>query len=366
MLRSGCGENLMITLYRKNALGIGTWSIWNEGNIIKIAHSSTLEGSKIHHSETVHEGKQSRTLEQQVQHRIASRVSKQKDKGYIEDVEAAATQLLNQLGFEVPMLAQTYKGQDLSKGEYVQRKLNGLRCLAVNDGGVITMYSRKGKVFEHLHEIRKELLHLIPEGETFDGELYHHGTSLQTIQSWAKRRQTDTLKITYVMYDMMDKVNGFGHRIETLNNAMSDFKEAGHIPQRIAVLATKRIYTQEELDESFVKARKAKFEGLIVKIDGIPYENGKRSKSNLKVKDVFSTEAICTAVTISEKGNPVCEFTWHNGKKFGASPPGGDAEKLHVLQNPSLYIGRPATIEYRELTDDDIPFHAVATNWRED
>lgn len=366
MLCSRFGENLMITLYRKNALGIGTWSIWNEGSTIKIAHSSTLEGAKILHEEVVNVGKQSRTLEQQVQHRIASRISKQKDKGYTEDLELAATQLLNQLGFEVPMLAQKYKGQDLSKGAFIQRKLNGLRCLAVNDGGVITMYSRKGKVFEHLHEIREELLHLIPEGETFDGELYHHGTSLQTIQSWAKRRQSNTLKISYIMYDIIDKVNGFGSRIEILNNAMNDFKNAGHIPKRINVLPTKKIYTQEELDESFAKAIAAKFEGLIVKIDDIPYENGVRSRSNLKVKEAYSTEAICTAVTVSEKGNPVCEFTWHNGKKFGASPPGGDAEKLHVLQNPSLYIGRPATIEYRELTDDDIPFHAVATNWRED
>lgn len=365
MLHKRCGD-VMINLYRKNALGIGTWSIWNEGSTIVIAHSSTLDGSKIIHKEVVNIGKQSRTLEEQVQHRIASRVSKQKDKGYIEDVELAATQLLNQLGFEVPMLAQTYKDQDLSKGEFIQRKLNGLRCLAVNDGGVITMYSRKGKVFEHLHEIREELSHLIPEGETFDGELYHHGTSLQTIQSWAKRRQNDTLKIKYVMYDMMDKVNGFGHRFQTLSNAMDDFRRAGHEPKRIAILATGRVYNKSELDEAFAKARAAKFEGLIVKIDGIPYENGKRSKSNLKVKDVFHSEAICTAIHISEKGNPVCELTWYNGKKFGASPPGGDADKALVLKNPEKYIGRPVTIEYRELTDDNVPFHAVATNWRED
>lgn len=352
------------TLYRKNALGIGMWSIWNEENVIKISHSSTLDGAKIQHEEIVHVGKQSRSLLEQVQHRIASRISKQKDKGYVEDVELAAKSLLNQLGLDVPMLAQTYKGQDLSKGAHIQRKLNGLRCLATKQDGKIIMYSRKGKPFTALHEIAKELDHLINEGETFDGELYCHRTSLQRIQSWAKRRQKDTLHLSYYIYDYMDDQD-FVDRLAKIDHAFNSLAERGIEYAYISKLPTKLISTKAELDDAMLKARAAGFEGLMVKLNGYEYENGKRSASILKVKDVFSDEAICTDIVLSEKGNPVLWLSW-NGHKFKASPPGGHSDWQNAYNNKDKYIGSRVTFEYREITDDGVPFHAVATAWRID
>ena len=37
------------TLYRKNALGVGIWSIWSEGFDIIMSHASTLEGAQVQH-----------------------------------------------------------------------------------------------------------------------------------------------------------------------------------------------------------------------------------------------------------------------------------------------------------------------------
>lgn len=350
----------MITLYRKNAYGVGIWSIWNEGFEIVISHATTLDGAQTQHREIVLEGRQSRDREEQVQFRIASRVSKQKDKGYTDDLEKASTSVLNQLGLDVPMLAQNFDPvKHKFKHAHIQRKLNGLRCLATKQDGKIVLYSRRGKAFEALHEIANELQNVLQEGQTFDGELYHHGTSLQTIQSWTKRRQPNTLKIKYIVYDCIEDLE-YEDRYNILQSAFDTACKA-----YVLLHATKRVVALDEINEAFAKARSAKFEGLMVRLPGYFYECGKRSKSLLKLKDLESDEGICIGVHTSEKGNPVISISW-NGKEFNSSPPGNHRQRDIVLFNPEKYIGRRVTFEYREITDDGIPFHAVATAWRDD
>lgn len=355
----------MITLYRKNAYGIGIWSIWSEGFEIKISHATTLDGQQVQHSEFVTSGKQSRSQAEQVAFRIASRVSKQKDKGYVEDIEKATGQVLNQLGLDVPMLANSF---DETKHKitvaYIQRKLNGLRCLATKQNGEVILYSRRGKAFTALDEIKALMHEILSEGQTFDGELYCHGASLQTIQSWAKRRQKDTLKLQYVVYDCIDDLD-FESRYEIIALAigLATAKVQGF--KYVSVLAMKCVNTLDEINESFIKARAAKFEGLMIRLPDFGYECGKRSKSLLKMKDVYSDEGICTNVFSSEKGNPVITISW-NGKSFNASPPGSHSQRDKVLFNSEKYIGARVTFEYRELTDDGLPFHAVAVAWRMD
>lgn len=356
----------MITLYRKNAYGVGIWSIWSEGYDVVISHATTLDGAQVQHRENVKEGKQGRTREEQVQFRIASRVSKQKDKGYTDDLEKASTQTLNQLGLDVPMLANTFdKVKHKISYAHIQRKLNGLRCLATKQNGEVILYSRRGKAFLSLHEIKVSMSLILEEGQTFDGELYCHNTSLQTIQSWVKRRQPKTQSIQYVIYDCIEELE-FADRLEIIQSTVKTAMELhGDQIQKVAVLATKRITTVEEIDEAFAKARAAKFEGLMIRLPGFDYECGKRSRSLLKLKDVASDEGICTNIFLSDKGNPVMTINW-NGHNFNATPPGSHSDRDMALLNKDKFIGSRVTFEYREVTDDGIPFHAVATAWRFD
>ena len=347
------------TLYRKNAYGIGIWSIWNEGNVIVVSHATTLQGAQVQHHEVVTSGKQSRPLDEQVQFKIKGRISKQLDKGYTPDLEAASAAALNQLGLDVPMLANSFDESKLTNTAHIQRKLNGLRCLATKQNGEIILYSRRGKAFAALKSIREALNDIIHEGETFDGEIYRHKTSLQTIQSWAKREQPSTDLLTYVVYDYMSE-DDFEDRYNTLKIRFENFES-----DRVKLLATKKVNSKIEIFEAFAKARSASFEGLMIRLPNYGYENGKRSKSLLKLKEVFSDEGICKAVHPSEKGNPVITILWQH-KTFNATPPGTHRARNDVLLNADKYLGRRITFEYRELTDDGLPFHAVAVNWRED
>ena len=348
----------MITLYRKNALGIGIWSIWSEGNKITVSHSSVIGGNQIQHHETVKEGKAGRSLAQQIQSRIDSRVSKQRDKGYVEDADQAAQGAFNQLGLIPPMLAQVYKGSTGGRKAWIQKKLNGLRCLITRQDGELIAYTRRGKPLRAIIEILEEADKFVQEGMTVDGELYVTNTSLQTIQSWVKRRQVDTGRVLYVMYDQIDH-QGFEDRHDALLdcvNSVGPFKRCRVLP--------KIAYINEEVRAiEFEKTRSAGFEGLMVRLDDYGYESNKRSASLLKDKDKFDTEVVVKDIILSEKGNPVCVVNYE-GKTFKLSPPGTHIERMKAYENRGNHIGKLLTIEYREFTDDGIPFHAVATEWR--
>lgn len=350
----------MITLYRKNALGIGTWSIWADGATIYIAHSSTLDGSPVHHTEVVQRGCQGRSIEEQVQSRVRSRISKQRDKGYVESLDEAAKGAFNQLGLLPPMLAQVYQGHEATNRKaWIQRKLNGLRCLITRQDGELIAYSRRGKPITSITEILEEAGKFVSEGDTVDGELYSHGTSLQTINSWVKRRQHMTGKIQFVMYDQMSS-DTFADRHDELIDKVKSYEF-----KRVLVLPKYEYVNEKERRDKFDTARAKGFEGLMIRLDGYGYESNKRSASLLKDKAVFDTEVIVKDIVLSDKGNPVC-ICDYNGKEFRTSPPGSHPERMAAYQNKHQYIGTRLTVEYREMTDDGVLFHCVGTAWRRD
>lgn len=350
----------MITLYRKNALGIGMWSIWADGDTMRIAHSSTLDGASIQHQETVQRGCQGRSIDEQVQSRIRSRVSKQRDKGYVESIDEAAKGAFNQLGLIPPMLAQVYRGNETERNvAWMQRKLNGLRCLITRQDGELIAYSRRGKRLINIYEILEEADKFVSEGDTVDGELYSHGTSLQTINSWVKRRQSLTGKIQLIMYDQVSS-DSFSDRHDELLDMVK-----GHEFKRVLVLPKIKYVDEESRQFAFDNARAKGFEGLMIRLDGFGYESNKRSASLLKDKAVFDTEVIVKDIVLSDKGNPVCVCDYQ-GKELRMSPPGSHGERMLAFENKSKHIGTRLTIEYREMTDDCIPFHAVGVNWRKD
>lgn len=350
----------MKTLYRKNALGIGVWSIWSEADTIYIAHSPVIGGAMIQHSEVVLQGRQGRSIEEQVQSRINSRISKQRDKGYVDSADDAAKGAFNQLGLTPPMLAQVYGGSTGGRPAWLQKKLNGLRCLITRQDGQLIAYTRRGKQLSAITEILEEADKFVQEGMTVDGELYIHGTPLQIIQSYVKRRQANTGKILYVMYDQMD-----GGRFSDRHDALLGAVKAVEGLKRCHVLPKIEYVDEETRAVEFAKARENGFEGLMVRIDMYDYEPNVRSASLLKDKAKFDTEVIVKDIVLSDKGNPVCIVDYKD-KEFRLSPPGSHADRFKAYENRTKHIGQLLTIEYREFTNDGIPFHAVATNWRVD
>lgn len=115
-----------------------------------------------------------------------------------------------------PMLLGLYKYQDKQTEKqmefpcYIQRKYDGLRCVAVVTPERVVLQSRGQCEYTNLQHINR-YIHLITKdiqtdqsGTSvffLDGELYSHGLSLQKINSLIKNEKSDTSCIQLRVFD---------------------------------------------------------------------------------------------------------------------------------------------------------------------
>lgn len=347
-----------VSLYMKDNLGaIREWRIWAEDNCIFIEYGQK-GGAMIRQIEEVDRGKAARTLDEQMMSRMASRISKQKDRGYSNNINDAQNKPVNQLGLKKPMLAKVFGDTRVTsfKDTYIQPKLDGNRCLIANIDGNLIPYSRNGKEIKYIKHILDDIY--IPEGSIIDGELYCHGESLQTIVSWIKREQPNNLKIKYHAYDIITEDEmPFKERNQILNRIQ--------VGDNVSIVETHKVSSIEECVDYFKLYRKNDYEGAIIRLDGYAYEDGKRSSSILKMKEFFDDEFVVVDVNPSKDGWGILNCKTKEGIQFSVTAPGSIPEKTEILKNKHKYIGREVKVEYTNITADKKPFHPVAICFRD-
>lgn len=356
----------MLTLYRKNSLGIGTWRIWWHGMTqhrctLSYAHAVVEGASEVLHSDEVTLNQSGRDIQAQVELEMNSRISRMLDKGYKYSRDEAAAGSTNQMGLLNPMLAQALsKMPKLSFDQaHVQPKLDGHRCLITNVDGDIVAYSRKGKPILTIPHILNDFKWLTP-GRTVDGELYIHGMKLQMISSLIKRHQVDSVRLRYHWYDFVDH-RPFDQRLAVMEKAA--FKAD---MRHVDLVDTFKVTSMEQVFKLFRHFREIGYEGAMLRLAIAGYEDNKRAKQLIKVKEREDCEVTVLGATPSKDRWAVLRVRMDNGKEFDTSAPGSVPEKIQVMENIASYIGRRLTIEYAMLTNDGIPFHAVATRWHEE
>lgn len=345
------------TLYYLGANNaIYEWSIHVEDNELVIQHGQQ-NGAKVCNREEIARGKGGRSLYGQIASRLRSRINTQKLKGYKETVEEARLGRTNELNLPKPMLAQPLnkvKNVDILDC-FVQYKYDGNRCLITRQGSEVLAYSRKGKVIDSVTHILKDVD--IPEGVVLDGELYAHGVPLPTIRSWISRKQPNTEKIRYHLYDAILPLE-YKHRLK--------FIESLKLGNTIRMAPTKLFRACESgLSSLMDQSREQGYEGLILRAPGTGYEVGKRSKSLIKVKAFLDAEFVVDDLYLSEKGVPMALCVVDDTKTFDIVLPGSYEDKMRQYHAREQFIGRVLTVEFSQWTPDGIPFHAVAKAWRE-
>lgn len=352
----------MIKLFRKHKINIGLWMIWSDADVIYYSHG-VIDGAMNTHTEKVELNQSGRSLAEQIELQINSRVSRMLDKGYKYSLEDAMNSPTNQLGLLRPMLAMSLdKVNNINaRGAMLQRKLDGHRCLITRDGDDVIAYSRQGKIIDTIDHILEPIKSRIPDGVTIDGELYFHGEQLQTIASWIKRKQQNTSLLKFVAYDLISK----DFYTERLKELQSILPREIH-PKRVVVLGAVPYTTEESMWNYFGDCKERGFEGAMLRLAGYGYEDGSRSKSLIKIKSRHDEEFKVISVRPSKDGWAILECEIKPGLTFDVSAPGSVPEKTRVLIESEKYIGRLVTVEYANLTKDGKPFHAVATRWRVD
>lgn len=354
-----------VKLYKVDKTGSErVWSIKIKDNEI-IINYGVLGGAMQIQSEDVPTGLGGRTHDQQLISRVKSRINKQLDKGYNKTLEDAHKNIgKDASGNLKPMLAQPIKrisSIDWASA-FCQPKYDGHRMMVEVQDGVARAYSRLGKAITSVPHILEPLSNLA-SGTVLDGELYHHGTPLQTIASWVKRNQPESANLVYIVFDVVHSAP-FIERYNSIQMMLQSRVLEDH--PHIQVAETGKINSMEFVGPNLRHQIDKGYEGLILRHSTAGYEVGARSRSLIKVKQMFDGEFKCVNIRESADGWAILDCVDSEDRRFGVSAPGTMEDKREVLYNANQYIGRFVTVEYSMLTKDKIPFHPVATRWRED
>lgn len=359
-------------LYKNNTTGTGWWKISlgqdRPGFVIEYAKSDTAKAvSKFHPTVAKNINRANQTTAwEQAELEAESKWRKQLDRGYSVERPAEGSRPTNTLGLLKPMLATPFekiKPETIDwDNAYVQPKLDGHRAM-FKDG---VLYSRQGKEINLPHIVEAivsaglDHLHL-------DGEIYWHGRTLQEIGSLIKRPREESLALNYWFYDVVS---------DEPYSVRSTVFEVAEIPAGNTALEptpTYRVGSQERLKELHTKFKELGYEGTILRHGTTGYEDDKRSRNLIKVKDYDEAEF---KIVSGKLGVPyqsegveyqccvyVCEC---EGGTFDVTAPGTMQEKDTAWRNLDDAIGQMLTVKFWNFSKDRVPQQPVALRIRED
>ena len=285
---------------------------------------------------------------------------RKKDSGYVEDKDKIPS---TSDGLFLPMLAHRYDKHSakITFPCWVQPKLDGVRMLARKENGVVTMWSRKGKVIDIPDKINAQLCLMLEDGQCTDGELYVHGWTFQRIISAVKKKRDDTDLLEYHIYDSPHSTLAFEDRVPKRGIQATEYpaycKRWGK-SENIKFAATYDVENQEEFNVYEGMMVQQGYEGMMVRNKNSAYKYKHRSYDLQKVKRFVDDEfEIIGGKDGSgrEAGLVVYKCITSGGFEFDVRPRGTHEERAHVFNNLNDYIGKYLTVRYQELTDDGIP-----------
>ncbi len=373
------------TLYKRDSKGkVRVWRVEigrsedNEQSGYRVI-SGLEDGKKVESewkmTERKNEGRANETNPfQQAQSEVEALYTRQKEKGYFEDLKQIDT-------FDTfkPMLAEKYKDAEkkkkLPRRKFAQPKLDGLRCnimLEETDDYIrVEAFSRNAKPYATVDHIKNLLWKFFDRNPdlVLDGELYNHELKDDFNQIASLARKTKPTpeelaegyeKIQYHVYDLFDPSipeAPFEQRSKMLKTIVDEINDP-----RVVFVETVEVETLEELDELYGRWLEEGYEGQMVRAN-TPYEQD-RTWALLKRKEFIDEEFKVVAVE-EGKGN------WSGAvKKFvletadGVQFKAGVRGKKEVLQQ-LLLVAPPdwATCRYFKPPVDSLPRFGVVTDW---
>lgn len=260
---------------------------------------------------------------------------------------------------------KTQKKVNWNDGWQVSRKLDGCRCICIIDNnGEPKFFSRSGKEFLTLDNLKPELRALNLSNMVFDGEICmldeNGDEDFQNIIKEIKRKDHTIENPYYWMFDFLtlkefqDKTSltTFNERINNLYNIVED----GH--QFIGVL--EQLDCDDEVFSRMMEmSKEGGWEGLMLR-KNTTYK-GKRSDEILKVKQMYDEEYIVVGVEndiqrVIVDGEEVSELMLkniiieHKGNPVQVGSGFNHEQRRHYFQNPNEIIGKQVTIQYFEET----------------
>jgi len=358
------------TLYKRNTNdSTQFWTIEHNEKSYWTFTGKYPDGEVIKSAPTWVTAKGSKTLQEQVESEVASKIKKQIDKKYVSDLKEIDLADSRLDGYE-PMLAHVYQDhkEKIKFPCAIQPKLDGLRCIMTKDG----MFSRKRKRYtscQHIWDELKPFFAKFPNA-ILDGELYTHlykndfGKICSAVKKSAEKASSEDLKlqskIEYWVYDTpkinkLDEDSPFIERYSSMATELSFLRHVKVVPTIF------NIKNEDELVEAKVKFIGDGFEGGMARNINMKYEN-KRSYNLLKLKDMMDAEFEIIGI---EEGNGklkdaaasfICKMPADQKggiRTFNCKMRGTDERLKEIWKDKDSYIGKVLTVKYQNLTDKD-------------
>ncbi len=347
---------------------------------------------------TVERGKATRNMWEQVMLEAKHLVKEKLDKGYKEiekdPDECTESELISILGEVVtnqdnipkPMLAKqadkVTNTKIFNKEWLASRKIDGLRCLIyMGKDNKLHTASRGAMNYDAaMYEIlnHSDLIKIFKNnpGLIMDGEAYHHGYTLQQLNSIARTQKTakDLDILQFYWYDIVDVNSTFDERW----SYMQDIKDQYNL-----IFDPEKEFKREELRIQFVPQIEVTgwdnmmklhnqyvaegWEGLVIRDPERPYKPNGRTNDMIKIKCYKSDEFLITGYELGLRGNEDMVFTLvtKEGKPFKAKPHGDRAQKNWYVNNfDSECLNHYATVKYFYMSDDNVPLQPSVSNIR--
>jgi DNA ligase-1 len=379
----------MKTLYQKTNTGaIQEWSIavvteneyptilttWGQVNGAKQTTTDIIKSGK-------NEGKANATSAlEQAQKEALARWVKQKKKGYVESIESAQTGEVDSdvvLGGIEPMLApnKSYpKDSELQKRIefpcFIQPKLDGMRCIAVIENGVCTLWSRTRKPINtvpHIVASLEERFKATSGRLIFDGELYNHVLcdDFEELISILRKDEPDQegkyKQIEYHVYDTVMSMN-FSARSTVVKDSLKNL-------QHVVIVPTCECLTLEDLDKEYIAFCELGYEGAMARNGSSPYEEGKRSVHLQKMKPFQDDEFPIIGINEGrgKDAGTVATFTCltHDGKEFYPRLKATYKYRTELFNDETLWKGKKLTVTLKRYTADGIPYLPIGKTIRD-
>lgn len=284
--------------------------------------------------------------------------------------------LITNFSYVKPMLAETYYSEitdpestissiksnipslnEFKEGYILEPKIDGVRCIFSKEGP----FSRKGDSIIGVPHIVKDLNLFFKENPDviLDGEIYNHNLEFNIINGTVRRNpKEDTAgqklvraSLNYFVYDVVNELDYIERRL--LINSYFEQYSFSYL-KNLSKLGI-RVNSKEEVDKTHSLLVNQGFEGGILRKLYSKYQQGKRSKNLLKVKQFTDAEFIIVDV-IEGNGN-------NKGMAAKLKILVGDKEVFpnmtgpwefckKVLDNKEQYIGGEVTVKYFGVTPD--------------
>jgi hypothetical protein len=355
----------------------------DDGSFTIITSHGIENGKKVIHEKNITEGKVKRSILEQT---IQDAKKKWEDKKNKELYSETFDSIINDNEIIVrPMLANKFsfdlyesksKAFKIPFPAYIQKKYDGIRCIAYMKDNEVILESRKGLKFQNfklLKEELKELFSKLPPNFYLDGELYTDKLDFETISGLIRQHEKkcsieDLKLIDMIEFHIYDFVNLnelniiYQDRYEILNNILS---KDGNRCKIVETLLINELKDVKKYHDEYVQNG---YEGIIVRDKSGIYEINKRSKYLQKFKEFMDEEFKIIGFhegTGDEKGLVIWDCITKDEKTFAVRPKGTFESRNKLFLEANLHIGKLLTVIFQEYSNDGIPRFPIGKGIRE-